>query len=84
MKTEHNYNKMDIQKADPKLKRTKSKPRQDNSLGVLTKKFVRLIRNSPDQTIEINVVVRELDVQKRRIYDITNVLEGISNLFESI
>ena len=54
----------------------KLKNRQDNSLGVLTKKFVNLIKSSPDHTIDLNEAVKELNVQKRRIYDITNVLEG--------
>ena len=51
--------------------------RQDNSLAVLTKKFVDLIKKSEDETIDLNEAVKKLDVQKRRIYDITNVLEGI-------
>lgn len=51
--------------------------RQDNSLSVLTKKFVDLIKQSPDNTIDLNYAVEKLKVQKRRIYDITNVLEGI-------
>jgi len=58
-------------------KEKKSKGRQDNSLGVLTKKFIHLIQQSPNLTVDLNDVVRELNVQKRRIYDITNVLEGI-------
>jgi len=53
------------------------KGRQDNSLSVLTKKFVELIKESPDRTIDLNTAVNKLNVQKRRIYDITNVLEGI-------
>lgn len=53
------------------------KNRQDNSLSVLTKKFVKLIKSKPQQTIDLNEAVKSLDVQKRRIYDITNVLEGI-------
>ena len=53
------------------------KKRTDNSLSVLTKKFVELIKESPNQTIDLNVAVDKLKVQKRRIYDITNVLEGI-------
>lgn len=52
--------------------------RQDNSLSVLTKKFIDLIKNSENMTIDLNVAVDLLKVQKRRIYDITNVLEGIS------
>ena len=54
----------------------KSKARHDNSLAVLTKKFVKLIKSSSNQTIDLNDAVQQLDVQKRRIYDITNVLEG--------
>ncbi|OMJ77333.1 hypothetical protein SteCoe_23076 [Stentor coeruleus] len=49
----------------------------DSSLGVLTKNFVSLIQNAPNKCIEINDATRILQVQKRRIYDITNVLEGI-------
>ncbi|OMJ85837.1 hypothetical protein SteCoe_12750 [Stentor coeruleus] len=49
----------------------------DSSLGVLTKKFVSLIQSAPNKCIEINDATRTLQVQKRRIYDITNVLEGI-------
>ncbi|CAD8080632.1 unnamed protein product [Paramecium primaurelia] len=55
----------------------KLKTRHDNSLSVLTKKFVELIQNSDDLTIDLNMAVNDLGVQKRRIYDITNVLEGI-------
>jgi len=55
----------------------KTKARHDNSLSVLTKKFIDLIRNSPNFTVDLNEAVKELNVQKRRIYDITNVLEGI-------
>jgi len=57
----------------------KSKARHDNSLSVLTKKFVKLIRGSPNHTIDLNIAVEQLEVQKRRIYDITNVLEGKPN-----
>ncbi len=45
---------------------------------MLTKKFIELIRNSENCTIDLNLAVEELGVQKRRIYDITNVLEGIN------
>jgi len=57
--------------------RDKNKGRHDNSLSVLTKKFIQLIKSSPNLTIDLNEAVKELNVQKRRIYDITNVLEGI-------
>lgn len=48
--------------------------RHDNSLAVLTKKFIELIKNSENCTIDLNEAVTKLGVQKRRIYDITNVL----------
>ncbi len=54
----------------------KTKARHDNSLSVLTRKFLHLIRSSPNFTVDLNEAVKVLNVQKRRIYDITNVLEG--------
>ncbi|GJT97618.1 transcription factor E2FC-like protein [Tanacetum coccineum] len=51
--------------------------RYDNSLGLLTKKFVSLIQEDKDGVLDLNKAATMLDVQKRRIYDITNVLEGI-------
>lgn len=54
--------------------------RFDSSLGQLTKKFVHILRSSPGSRIDLNTAARELGVQKRRIYDITNVLEGIGLL----
>ena len=51
--------------------------RYDNSLGLLTRRFVQLLRDSPDGTVDLNFAAGQLEVQKRRIYDITNVLEGI-------
>ncbi|ONI32414.1 hypothetical protein PRUPE_1G366800 [Prunus persica] len=55
--------------------------RYDSSLGLLTKKFVSLIQEAKDRTLDLNKTAEVLEVQKRRIYDITNVLEGI-NLIE--
>jgi transcription factor E2F3 len=57
--------------------------RADNSLGVLTKKFVALIQNAEGNCIDLNDAVTMLGVQKRRIYDITNVLEGIGLIQKS-
>ena len=52
--------------------------RVDSSLGVLTQKFVKLIHEqSITGAVDLNVAAETLGVQKRRIYDITNVLEGI-------
>lgn len=54
--------------------------RYDTSLGLLTKKFVDLLQESPDGSVDLNIASAKLNVQKRRIYDITNVLEGIGIL----
>ncbi|KAF1442228.1 Transcription factor E2F2, partial [Spheniscus demersus] len=53
------------------------KTRYDTSLGLLTKKFIHLLSESPDGVVDLNRAAEVLEVQKRRIYDITNVLEGI-------
>ncbi|XP_058771270.1 transcription factor E2FA-like isoform X1 [Vicia villosa] len=51
--------------------------RYDSSLGLLTKKFINLIKRAEDGILDLNKAAETLEVQKRRIYDITNVLEGI-------
>lgn len=56
---------------------TPQSSRYDSSLGLLTKKFVGLLRGSTGNSLDLNKAAVELGVQKRRIYDITNVLEGI-------
>jgi len=55
----------------------KSTSRQLTSLGELTKSFIRLIESSMSPTVDLNEAAMSLGVPKRRIYDITNVLEGI-------
>ena len=45
--------------------------RYDSSLGLLTKKFVQILKASPDNSLDLNRAASELGVQKRRIYDIT-------------
>ncbi|KAH7728294.1 transcription factor E2F3 [Aphelenchoides avenae] len=52
--------------------------RQDSSLLRLTKKFMELPSSSTDPgVLNLNEAADALGVQKRRLYDITNVLEGI-------
>lgn len=52
--------------------------RQDSSLLRLTRKFLELRSNGEDPClINLNDAALVLGVQKRRLYDITNVLEGI-------
>jgi hypothetical protein len=43
-----------------------------------------MIQESPDKTVDLNDAAVKLDVQKRRIYDITNVLEGIGLIEKTI
>ncbi|GIY53896.1 hypothetical protein CDAR_87102 [Caerostris darwini] len=52
------------------------KPRYDTSLGQLTKKFLKLLSDASDGIVNLNTACTVLSVPKRRLYDITNVLEG--------
>ncbi|XP_011688169.1 PREDICTED: transcription factor E2F4 [Wasmannia auropunctata] len=52
--------------------------RFEKSLGLLTTRFVSLLQKAKDGVLDLKVAADLLEVrQKRRIYDITNVLEGI-------
>ncbi|XP_045453961.1 transcription factor E2F2 [Melitaea cinxia] len=62
------------------MKKYTERSRFDTSLGLLTKKFVALLKSSPNGVLDLNIAAEHLSVQKRRIYDITNVLEGIGIL----
>ncbi|XP_061624153.1 transcription factor E2F1 [Phyllopteryx taeniolatus] len=64
--------------APPRIPRTMTeKSRYDTSLNLTTKRFLDLLSQSADGVVDLNWASQVLDVQKRRIYDITNVLEGI-------
>ncbi|TKY53142.1 Transcription factor E2FA [Spatholobus suberectus] len=58
--------------------------RYDSSLGLLTKKFINLVKHAKDGILDLNKAAETLEVQKRRIYDITNVLEGIGLIEKNI
>ncbi|XP_029351640.1 transcription factor E2F6 [Echeneis naucrates] len=51
--------------------------RQDVSLGWLTRGFLELLLASPDGSLDLRQVAVSLNTRKRRIYDITNVLNSI-------
>ncbi|CAG9585687.1 unnamed protein product [Danaus chrysippus] len=52
--------------------------RYEKSLGLLTTRFVSLLKKAKDGVLDLKIATDLLAVrQKRRIYDITNVLEGI-------
>ena len=55
----------------------KQKNRASNSLDELTKKFVKFICESGDEINNLNAAIKKIKAKKRRIYDMTNVLEGI-------
>ncbi|XP_065163080.1 transcription factor E2F2-like [Atheta coriaria] len=58
----------------------KKNSRADTSLSLLTERFRVLLQDSPNGVVDLNHASKELGVQKRRLYDITNVLEGINVL----
>ena len=49
----------------------------ENTLMTLTNRFTAVIRGAPEGRIDLNDAAAQLGVPKRRIYDITNVMEGI-------
>lgn len=51
--------------------------RLDTSLGRLTRRFAEMMMRSADGVLDLNTVAQELGAPKRRVYDVTNVLEGI-------
>lgn len=65
-----------VQRIEPK-KKGNTRSRNESSLSVLTVKFLQMLRDAENGMIDLNHAVNILKVQKRRIYDITNVLEGI-------
>jgi len=55
-----------------------SNSRFEKSLGLLTTRFVTLLQEAEEGILDLKQAADQLNVkQKRRIYDITNVLEGI-------
>jgi len=63
--------------SDSATPKSRQRIQNDTSLGATAKRFVSLMTNSCDQTIELNDASNRLKAPKRRIYDVTNVLEGI-------
>jgi hypothetical protein len=65
-----------------KKREKKLKNRRQNSLSELTKKFLRILleekKNKKDKKdiIDLKEIIPKINVKKRRIYDITNVLQG--------
>ncbi|XP_037837407.1 uncharacterized protein si:ch211-195d17.2 isoform X2 [Kryptolebias marmoratus] len=51
--------------------------REDVSLGVLTRRFLDLFLKAPDNSLDLRHAITSLRTRRRRVYDITNVLQGI-------
>lgn len=54
--------------------------RSYNSFFVLTRRFLELVGESSDSVVDLNLAAGIFGVSKRKIYDITNVLEGLGLL----
>lgn len=54
----------------------KKNKRKEKSLGELCKKFVFLYGNQQDSVISLDHTSEKLGVERRRIYDIINILES--------
>ncbi|KAG9291476.1 hypothetical protein G9A89_021895 [Geosiphon pyriformis] len=59
---------------------TKPSGREEKSLFSLTIKFLGLLREVQGRELDLKLAAKTLGVEKRRVYDITNVLEGIDLL----
>ncbi|XP_029903038.1 transcription factor E2F6 isoform X2 [Myripristis murdjan] len=59
------------------VNRGKTFTRNDVSLGFLTKRFLELMLASPDGVLDLRQVAASLHTRRRRVYDITNVLDGV-------
>jgi hypothetical protein len=49
----------------------------NSALGFLARKFIHVLFASPTCSVDMNAAALQLEVPKRRIYDVTNVLEGV-------
>jgi hypothetical protein len=74
--TEENPQKSQSKDEEDFISRRKQKSRQNNSLEELTRKFVKYSIETKSNRINLNSIMKKMKISKRRIYDITNVMEG--------
>nr|XP_055042177.1 transcription factor E2F6 isoform X1 [Misgurnus anguillicaudatus] len=60
-----------------KRPRVLNRYQSDVALGHLTKRFMQLLLAAPNGVLDLNEASQKLGTRKRRVYDITNVLDGI-------
>ncbi|XP_039141358.1 E2F transcription factor-like E2FF isoform X2 [Dioscorea cayenensis subsp. rotundata] len=65
---------------DPSAVRHQSYDRKQKSLGLLCSNFVKLYDREGVDTVGLDDAARQLGVERRRIYDIVNVLESVGIL----
>lgn len=70
-----NNNSKDLKDFSLLGKKSQKKNRR-NSLGDISREFLKYIGKLNTNIINLNEVVKSLKIKKRRIYDITNVMEG--------
>ena len=76
-KPEHAPDLQTPKESTPKKKKTTmKKEKQEMSLSDLTTKFLDYVSKRSSKIINITDLANALEAKKRRIYDITNVLEG--------
>lgn len=56
---------------------TDKKRHAENSLGHLAVQFIKIASHSANNDVELHKASQLMQVRKRRIYDVTNVLEGL-------
>ena len=47
-----------------------------NSLDYMTKEVIRYIKEAKSDYINLNKIAKDINIQKRRLYDVINVLQG--------
>lgn len=53
---------------------------RSKTLSNLTKLSIELIMNTKNKSMNLNEMAKILNVQKRRIYDVVNILQGIGKM----